>query len=412
MNHPADRVDALAALADLQVAHEELRVAEEELRSQQDQITQLLEQFESERRWRSTLAAGVPVPMCTTDGAGKIISANPALADAVRVPLYRLPGKPLSVFLDPGDVGAFRGAVGALASGQDTDRRVPAVLRGRDGARRAIDLYGFVDVPGTAMSGRVQWVLLLGGAAGDGRGPDPGSVELVAALTELAGLPLSSDDQQALLTRMAVLVQNAVPTTDAVSITLGTPEAPQRLGSDSAAAQRMDGLQLEAAEGPCWQAYATGEVVVTGDVAEDPRWPRLAGVAAGEPVRSVVAVPLVEDGRTTGVLNVYSGREDAFATDGRQVAELIATAVSGVLASAAERQAMRDLAANLEKALTSRAVIDQAKGVLMARLGVSADEAFTRLVALSNRMNVKLRDLARLVVEGHADEVVSAAARH
>ena len=69
----------------------------------------------------------------------------------------------------------------------------------------------------------------------------------------------------------------------------------------------------------------------------------------------------------------------------------------------------RELAAHLETALTSRATIDQAKGVVMARLGVSADEAFTRLVAISNRLNVKLRDLAGLVLEGHLDALVRAA---
>jgi len=69
------------------------------------------------------------------------------------------------------------------------------------------------------------------------------------------------------------------------------------------------------------------------------------------------------------------------------------------------------VAAQLREALTSRATIDQAKGVLMARLGVSADEAFARLIALSNQLNVKLRDLAQLVVDGHAAEVIDATRR-
>ncbi|MFM9735972.1 ANTAR domain-containing protein, partial [Streptomyces niveiscabiei] len=77
--------------------------------------------------------------------------------------------------------------------------------------------------------------------------------------------------------------------------------------------------------------------------------------------------------------------------------------VTGVLHNVAEREALHALARNLEVALTSRAVIDQAKGILMARLGVDADEAFARLVTLSSRRNVKVRDLARLVVEGDTD---------
>ena len=87
---------------------------------------------------------------------------------------------------------------------------------------------------------------------------------------------------------------------------------------------------------------------------------------------------------------------------------LVAAAVGGVLQSVAERESLRTLAANLEKALTSRAVIDQAKGVLMARLGIDADAAFARLVGLSNRLNVKVRDIAQLVVEGRASDMIAA----
>jgi AmiR/NasT family two-component response regulator len=80
-----------------------------------------------------------------------------------------------------------------------------------------------------------------------------------------------------------------------------------------------------------------------------------------------------------------------------------------VLRTVAEREAVENLAAGLERALTSRAVIDQAKGMIMARLGVDADDAFARLVHVSSRLNVKVRDLATLVVEGHVDAVLDAA---
>jgi AmiR/NasT family two-component response regulator len=111
------------------------------------------------------------------------------------------------------------------------------------------------------------------------------------------------------------------------------------------------------------------------------------------------------------VLNVYSTQVDAFGPDSRRIAELVAAAVGGVLQNVAEREALRALTANLEKALTSRAAIDQAKGVLMARLGIGPDDAFARMVALSNRLNVKLRDLAQLVIEGHANDVIAAATK-
>jgi hypothetical protein len=125
-------------------------------------------------------------------------------------------------------------------------------------------------------------------------------------------------------------------------------------------------------------------------------------------VRSVLSLPVLEGGQSTGVLNVYAGRPDAFGSGGRRLGEVVAAAVTGVLQRIAEREALKDLVTNLETALTSRAVIDQAKGILMARLGVDAEQAFARLVTLSSRLNVKLRDLAHLVVEGRADQVIAA----
>jgi PAS domain-containing protein len=407
----------MGSLADLQIAHEELRVAEEEVRVQQAQIEQLLSRYESERRWRSHLSGLVPVGLGTTDGAGKIVDANSALATHVQVPLHRLRGKPFTLYLDPGDTSAFRSAVRALASGDATEQRVRVRIRGRRQGEDDADLFGFSDATAGQTTGtRLQWVLVPVRAEVTGHPVEPlsptdlspaESLGLAAALAELSTLPVGDDDRQRLLSRMAVLVRSAVPRADCVSITLGSPLDPQQLGSDSAAAQAFDGLQLQAGEGPCWDAHLTGTVVVSTDVRADERWPDLARLASGE-VHSVVALPLREGEQPVGVINVYSSSADAFGPDSRRIAELVAAAVGGVLQSVAEREALRDLAANLEKALTSRAIIDQAKGVLMARLGVGADDAFARLVTLSNRLNVKLRDLAQLVVEGHSPEVFAA----
>ncbi|MGY1691549.1 ANTAR domain-containing protein [Geodermatophilus sp. SYSU D01105] len=411
--------EALSTLADVQVAHEELRVAEEELRAQQEQIEHLLTRYESERRWRSQLSGLVPVALCTTDGAGALVDVNSALAAHVQVPPQRLRGKPLSLYLDPADSTAFRSAVRALSTGTATEQRLRVRVRGRRDSHTPADLFGFTDTAaGQTAQTRLQWVLVpvqdpAAGSRAGGSTPELTATEslgLAAALSELSTLSIGDDDRQRLLGRMAVLVRSAVPAADSVSITVGSPLDPQQLSSDSATAQAFDGLQMQAAEGPCWDAHLTGTVVLCPDVTTDERWPTLARLAPGD-VRSVVALPLREGEQPVGVVNVYSSAAGAFGPDSCRIAELVAAAVGGVLQSVAEREALRDLAANLEKALTSRAVIDQAKGVLMARFGVDADDAFARLVTLSNRLNVKLRDLAHLVVEGHAGEVIAALER-
>ncbi|MGY1680959.1 ANTAR domain-containing protein [Geodermatophilus sp. SYSU D01176] len=415
---PLPPAEALHTLADLEVAHEELRVAEEEVRAQQEQIEELLTRYESERRWRSQLSGLVPVALAQTDGAGKLVDANPALATYLEVPLPRLAGKPLSVYLDPRDVPAFRTAVRALASGAAEQQRLRVTLHGRRHGLAVADLFGFTDTAaGQTSDTRLQWVLIpaeRSSAAPRSTGPavelsPADQLGLAAALAELSTLPIGDGDRQRLLTRMATLVHSAVPAATAVSITVGSPLDPQQLGSDSTVAQELDGRQLQAGEGPCWDAHLTGAAVTVSDLRTDERWPRLRRLLADSPVRSVLGLPLREGEQPVGVLNVYSAEVGAFGGDSRRIAELVAAAVGGVLQSVAERESLRTLATNLEKALTSRATIDQAKGVLMARLGISADDAFARLVALSNRLNVKLRDLAQLVVEGHAGEVIAAA---
>jgi putative methionine-R-sulfoxide reductase with GAF domain/PAS domain-containing protein len=415
------------ALADVQVVHEELRVAEDEMRAQQEQITELLVQHDAERRWRSQLAALVPVGLCVTDGNGALVDVNPAMATHLGTALNRLRGKPLSVYLEPADVRRFRDALHDLSTGAAGELRLAVTLRPRDRAPRATHLFGFAEqTAARASAARVQWVLVPEEPATGERAPRPASpagagpggaaggpmaaaevVGLAAALSELSTLPVGERDRQRLLGRMATLVRGAVPGAEWVSITLGSPLDPQRLGSDSVEAQEFDGRQLQAGEGPCLDAYTTGAVVLTDDVSADPRWPVLARDPGA--VRSVLAVPVRDDGQTTGAVNVYSSRAASFGDAGRRIAEVATAAVASVLRTVAEREAMENLAAGLERALTSRAVIDQAKGMIMARLGVDADDAFARLVHVSSRLNVKVRDLATLVVEGHVDAVLDAA---
>ncbi len=231
---------------------------------------------------------------------------------------------------------------------------------------------------------------------------------LAAALAQLAGLPVAGTDRQRLLGEVALLCRRAVPAAAWASVIVGSPLEPTGLGSDCTQAQAFDGRQLQAQEGPSVDAFRTGAAVSTADVTTDLRWPALARLAGASPIRGVLAVPLGAADRT-GVLGLYCAEPNGFGPTGRRAAELLAAAVTGVLRNVAECESLRALAANLRCALSSRAVIDQAKGILMARFGVDADGAFAQLVTVSNRRNVKVRALAELLVEGHADHLLAAA---
>jgi GAF domain-containing protein len=161
-----------------------------------------------------------------------------------------------------------------------------------------------------------------------------------------------------------------------------------------------DEFQYERGYGPCMDAGRAGVVIRIDDMRTEQRWPDYAARVLEVGVRSSLSVPLPYQGSTIGALNVYSSVPGAFAapesTDaGEKVAEAIAVAV----ANADAHDRLAEQARNMRLAMESRAVIEQAKGVLMAQRGVDADGAFDMLRDASQRYNRKLRDIAVGIVE-------------
>jgi transcriptional regulator with GAF, ATPase, and Fis domain len=186
-------------------------------------------------------------------------------------------------------------------------------------------------------------------------------------------------------------------------VTVGAPTEPRFLASDSTTAQIMDALQMRADAGPCQEAWETTQVVVCRSLADDDRWPRLTELAAKHDVASVLAVPVLVGDEKVGVLNGYATEPDAFGGLDIESAELLASAVGAVIHQVSERDRLTELAAQMEEALQSRAVIDQAKGIIVARYGCDPDQAFKRMVRASRNHNIKLREVARLLVEQAQD---------
>jgi PAS domain S-box-containing protein len=393
----------LVALGDLEVAHEELRVAEEALDEQRDQIERLIALHDSGQRWRDHLFALLPVGVLVTDAEGKILETNASAADLLGVRAVHLPGKPLQVYVDAAHRRLVRDLLGRLTRGEP-ELHAAVRLTPRTGEPVSTDLVALPDPDGPI--GALRWVLLPQGdrtthppyAATVGGEPSDESLQVATALAQLCTLPADGSDQQRLLGRIALVVGAAVPGATGVSVTIGDPAAPDRQATDSAEAQVLDGLQLRTGEGPCVDAFRDGKVTVSADLTADPRWPRLARTAQGQRIRSALALPIRVADERTGVINLYSSEHDAFGTQTVRVGEIVASAVAAVLRDVSERASLQALIHHLERALHSRAVIEQAKGIVIAHHGGTADEAFARLVAFSSRQNVKLRDLAELIV--------------
>lgn len=157
--------------------------------------------------------------------------------------------------------------------------------------------------------------------------------------------------------------------------------------------RKLDRIQSETGEGPCIDAIKDHEVFQTGDLRTEDRWPMFSSKGHEETgVASILSIRLFVEHDTMGALNLYSTTPNAFDDTDVALATVFAAHAS-VAMSASRRQE------GLEKKAESRDVIGRAKGILIARSGVSDDEAFAMLKAASQRMNVKLRDIAQTITE-------------
>jgi GAF domain-containing protein len=163
--------------------------------------------------------------------------------------------------------------------------------------------------------------------------------------------------------------------------------------------RHIDRLQDQVGEGPCIEASAEQVWRLDNDITKDSAWPRLAElVVAQTPVRAMLAVPLVLDGRRGGALNLFADRTDAFTDASTEVAVILASFASVAVSGAAQSERADQLQAGLE---TNRE-IGVAVGLLMATHRISSDEAFAILSSASQRLNRKLRDIAAGIVRGSA----------
>jgi GAF domain-containing protein len=217
---------------------------------------------------------------------------------------------------------------------------------------------------------------------------------LVDLHRELAGVELVGRQLPEVLAEVVGIARRAIPGSDASSITLIRDERAFTAAYDGQIAMDADELQYQRGHGPCLDAGRAGEVFVVTDMRSEERWPDYARHAAEQGVGSSLSVPLPFQGATIGALNNYAGRPNAFSEAdvrlGEEVAAFVAIAVGNAEASA---RATIDVA-NMRQAMVSRAVIEQAKGILMERYKVTAEQAFTLLTHASQRSNVKLREIA------------------
>lgn len=218
--------------------------------------------------------------------------------------------------------------------------------------------------------------------------------DVTGALEDLSSSLEQDEELTVVLHRVCAQITHAIPGADLASVTLLGEHGPYTSVVTDDLAHQLDAAQYASGHGPCTQAADTGVVVcATVDEGAD-RWAAFAEVARSGGVASVLAAPLFIDREYQGTINLYGRDQHGYRELDSAVFELYTTAAEAALRADRRYRVTRDHATHLGDALTSRAVIDQAKGIIMAARRIDADAAFTVLVERSQRENRKLREVA------------------
>lgn len=187
------------------------------------------------------------------------------------------------------------------------------------------------------------------------------------AFIPLASIVVSEETFDGILQHVVDMACAGIDSCSMAGITMLDRSGPTTAASTNEVAGRIDATQYEVNSGPCLDAYRRQVVNRIESTDSDERWPEFSRAANAEGVLSTLSLPLIVGGDGLGALNLYSEDESGFDEVDVQMGTIFASHASVTLANARAYWANEELRRNLEIALETRGVIDQAKGILMAR---------------------------------------------
>jgi GAF domain-containing protein len=255
--------------------------------------------------------------------------------------------------------------------------------------------------------------------ADDDRSPPSDQVsaddaDLQAGLGNLAGLVAGSLGLPELLAEVASFAVGAIPGADGAGVTLLRLDRSDNIVAALAASApfvaEIDEIQyVTLREGPCITAALERRTVCSGSLGGEKMWPRFGPRVGRLGVHSALSLPLLLSDRVVGAINVYAHGKDVFDDRAAQLAELFARPAAVAVHNAQILADALSLTVQLQKALSTRPVIDQAIGLIRGRTGRSVEDAFTHLREMSQAEHRKLADVAQQIVD---EAVRRARARH
>ncbi|KAB1912095.1 GAF and ANTAR domain-containing protein [Micromonospora sp. AMSO31t] len=227
---------------------------------------------------------------------------------------------------------------------------------------------------------------------------DPSRVRPADALAELGRIRLAEVELDKVLHRVAELANQSIPGCAYVSVTLTHAGTARTAAATAELARELDEWQYRYDQGPCLDASASAESLLVPDMAGEQRWAGWVARARAAGVGSSLSIGLPIQEAVTGALNLYGVAAHAFDAEAIAVAEDFAAYAAVALANAHLYDSTATLARQMRDAMRSRAVIEQAKGIIMGQRRCSPDEAFAVLAKLSQDSNRKVRDVAEAMV--------------
>lgn len=238
--------------------------------------------------------------------------------------------------------------------------------------------------------------------------------DLQSSLMALAGLVSGTTGLEGLLGQVASFAAHAIPGADGAGVTLLRMEGPvnriEALATSHPFVAEIDEIQYVVLnEGPCVTAARERRTVRSGSLGGEKLWPRFGPRVGRLGINSALALPLLLPGHIVGAINVYARGKNVFDDRAVAIGELFAAPAAVAVHNAGVLAQALALTTQLQAALVSRPVIDQAIGVVRARSGATSEEAFARLREISQREHTKLVDVAQQLVD---EAVGRARARH
>ena len=231
--------------------------------------------------------------------------------------------------------------------------------------------------------------------------PQPGERygDLVESLADLARTLTETESVRDTLQSILALALRFIPGCHAASVTvLDDKEQPSTIAATDEKTYELDRRQYLLRDGPCMDAARRQRVSRWNLHDAEQRWPEFTSLAQEMGLRSYLSAGLGLAGRRLGALNLSSRDPDGFSQLDEDLISLFTVPAAAAIVAVGRYIEARDLAAQFEQALQSRAVINRAIGIIMAESRCDAEQAFATLSRASNNRNMKLRDLATEIV--------------